>query len=48
MISLLSNHEREREKAALTSAFPTPWYTHYFIERDKKEGKIYNDRAKAR
>jgi hypothetical protein len=40
MISLLRNHEREREKAALTSAFPTLWYTHYVIERGEKGRKI--------
>jgi hypothetical protein len=33
MISLLSNRQREREKTALTSAFPTSWYTHRVIER---------------
>jgi hypothetical protein len=43
MISLLSNHEREkereieRERITLTNAFPTSRYTHWVIERDEKE-----------
>ena len=37
MISLLSNHERERENITLTNAFPTSRYTHWVIERDERE-----------
>lgn len=37
MISLLSDHERERQNTALTSALPTSRYTHWLTERDERQ-----------